>query len=130
MTNLNDKPKKKKIRINNGAFNQDKTRKGGVGSAATLSRDDTGVLHANRDANFGGVTDKTIREDRAAKAGQGDGSFHGAPAPHVGGDIDESGAIAKGTSSKKLMIKAVKNAKRTSASPQAKKAAIRALRGR
>ncbi|HEY0749812.1 MAG TPA: hypothetical protein VGD26_01575 [Chitinophagaceae bacterium] len=98
--------------------------KGKSGSAAKLSRDSKGNLKATLKSDFAGVSQETMRQDRRAKAGTGDGTYNGAPAPRVGGKqkpIAPSGNVRGGT---KSMLKASKKrVNKSAASASAKKAA-------
>lgn len=70
---------------------------------------------------------KRTKEEIPGKLAQ---SYDGSPAPRVGGDAPESTGMAKGTATKKLLKMSKKRARQSDASPAAKKAAIRSLKGR
>lgn len=126
----NDKPKKKiKIKVNGATFNQDTGRQVRTGSAAVLYRDDKGVIQQQKNKDFAALDQQTHKEDFDAKrkAHEGDDSFHSVAAPRVGGVVEKT-VQASGTGNAKLMIKSIKRARQSSASPQAKKASIRMLR--
>ena len=77
-------------------------------------------------ANKGGVTQKTLREDRLRKAGTGNGMFLTGPAPRVGGKqkmIAPSGKVMGGTS--KMLKASKRRVNKSSASASAKKSAKR-----
>lgn len=97
------------------------------GSKAKLVRDKKGNLTAIRKADFGGITDQDLRESRKMAAGTGNSYFSGGPAPRTGGSFQSQG-MASGTAKKASVKKAIKNIKKTAASPQAKKAARRAYK--
>ena len=97
------------------------------GSAAIIKRNSKGDLEATLKPDFGGITQETLREDRIRKAGTGDGSYGGGPAPRVGGKVEaRDGAVKGGT--KKMISKAKRRARSSSASKAARKSAIRAYR--
>jgi hypothetical protein len=124
-----DVPKKKtKIIVNSGKFRGTPQ----TGDAATLSRDDKGEIVARRGKNYAGMSDNMAREAQSQKraAKEGDSHFDGASAPRVGGGEKlHKGVTPTGSGTKKMMIKSIKRAKKSDASPQAKKAALRILRG-
>ena len=97
---------------------------GTVGSKAVLKRNSKGTLKATYKSDFGGITQKTMQEDRLRAKGTGNGMYNGTPAPRVGGKqtmIAKSGAVKGGT---KSMVKASKRrVGKSSASPQAKRSA-------
>ena len=81
------------------------------------------------------ITQETLKEDaqRAKNApdaitGSQTRTFPGTPAPRVGGKAPAPAKQVSGSPTVKLMKKSVKRAKQSSASTQAKKAAIRALK--
>lgn len=84
-------------------------------------------------ARKGKQTQEDLKRDRdyAGKApvpfGGVRGRYFGAPAPRTGGGFTSQGK-PQGTSKRAPIRKAIKNIKKTSASPQAKKAAKRAYR--
>jgi hypothetical protein len=129
MANITDPKKKIKIKINGADFTQDTTRQVRQGSAATLSRDEKGNIQARRDKDYAGISPETMRQDYAAKrkAKEGDGTYDGASAPRGGGPVEKT-VRASGTGSKKLMIKSIKRVKKSDASPQAKRSAIKVLK--
>lgn len=97
------------------------------GSAAIIKRNKKGNLEATLKPDFGGITQETMREDRIRKAGTGDGDYNGGPAPRVGGKVEaRDGAVRGGT--KKMIRKAKRRARNSSASKGARKAAIRAYK--
>lgn len=60
-----------------------------------------------------------------------EGDFGNTAAPRVGGKVTKSATgMAQGTSSKKVMKKSIKKAKRSAGSYQAKAAAVRALKSK
>lgn len=64
----------------------DKPKRGVVkGSGAKLTRNKKGVLSSTQGANYAGVSQNTLKQDRIAKAGTGSGSYAGNVAPRVGG---------------------------------------------
>lgn len=121
------KKTKSKVIINNGKFNADTTRQVTTGSGARLERDEKGNIRQIKDKNYNGLTAQMLIENRIAmkKADIGDKSFTSQPAPRVGGSPVEKTGMASGTGNKKLIIKSIRNTKKSDASPQAKRAAIR-----
>lgn len=92
--------------------------KGTSGSAAQPYRDSKGNLKAKIGKDFGGVSQETLKQDKAAKAGTGSGTYTGAPAPRVGGK-----PIAKSSPLKSATKKVIKQSRRKpTGSPQAKAA--------
>lgn len=92
---------------------------GTSGSAAKLKRDKKGELKAELKKDFGGVTKKTIREDRAVAAKSGDRTFSGTPAPRVGG---KQKVIAKSGPLKSATKKVIRQSRRKpTGSPQARR---------
>lgn len=88
------------------------------GSKAQLSRDKKGNLKATYKPDYGGLSQETLRQDRRTKAGTGDGTFSGAPAPRVGGKqtmIGKSGPLKSAT---KKVIR--QNRRKPTGSPQAR----------
>src|SRR3546814_9235884 len=70
------------------------------GTPAQLRRNKKGDLVATLDKNFGGVSKANLKESAKIKAGTGDGTFSGGPAPRVGGKqklTAKSGPIMGGT---------------------------------
>ena len=106
-------------------INPDKKKaKGTSGSTAKMSRDSKGNIKADRSGNYGGVSKETLKQDRAVRAGTGDGTYSGTPAPRVGGKA--SGKRLNVVGGTKKQIKAARrNVKKSAASPQAKRAARR-----
>ena len=106
-------------------INPDKKKaKGTSGSTAKMSRDSKGNIKADRSGNYGGLSNETLKQDRAVRAGTGDGTYSGAPAPRVGGKA--SGKRLNVVGGTKKQIKAARrNVKKSAASPQAKRAARR-----
>ena len=92
--------------------------KGKTGSAAKLSRTKKGDLVAKRDKNYAGVSQSTMKADAKTKAGTGDKTFTGAPAPRGGGKqkLIKSGNL---TSATKKVIR--QSRRKPTGSPQAKK---------
>lgn len=84
------------------------------------------------------ITNETLAEDRQrAKSTRdviigGEGkTYEGSAAPRVGGKVDKSDIpVPQGAPTVRLMKQSKKRAKHSMASPQAKKAAIRALKNR
>lgn len=105
------------------------TRKVRMGSVATLVRNKKGDIEKVKDKDYAGINEQTIKEDYDYKRRlqEGDMTFDGVAAPRQGGKVDKA-VSAKGTSGKKLIIRSIKNAKRSDASPAAKKASIKILR--
>ena len=99
-------------------------KKSSTGSAAKLSRDKKGTLKATYASDFGGITQKTMAQDRKTKAGTGNGQYNGVPAPRVGGKqkmIAQSGSVVGGT--KKMMKQSKRRVNKSSASKAAKQSA-------
>jgi len=106
-------------------INPDKKKaKGTSGRGAKISRDNKGNIVADRSGNYGGVSNETLRQDRAVRARTGDGTYSGTPAPRVGGKA--TGKRLNVVGGTKKQIKASRrNVKKSAASPQAKLAAKR-----
>lgn len=127
MTNVTDPEKKVKIKINTMSVKTDPDAVK-TGSAGRLTRNKKGGIEVKKDANYQGIdthTKSAQAQKRAAK--EGDSHFSGVAAPRSGGK-HHGGVVASGTNKRKLMIKALKNVKRSEASPQAKRSAIRMLK--
>jgi hypothetical protein len=77
--------------------------------------------------HVGRIGANTMKEDRKVAKGTGNSFMSGGPPPRVGGTMKSSG-MAQGTMKKASIKKAIKNIKKTNASPQAKKAAKRAYK--
>ena len=105
---------------------EDPKAKGRSGSKAVIKRNKKGDLEATKKPDFAGVTNETLREDRAAAAGTGNSFFSGAPAPRIKEyDAATQGEVPKG-GTKKQVKSSIRRVKKSGASPQAKRAAIRA----
>lgn len=99
----------------------------GSGSGAKISRNDKGDLVARKDKDYyDTAADQAYRRELAAT--KGDRTFDGAVGPRVGGVEVKArdGAVKGGT--KSMISKAKRRVKKSAASPQAKRSAIRALR--
>lgn len=95
-----------------------KTSGGTSGSPAELKRNKKGELKATLKSDFGGVTKKTIREDRSVAAKTGDRTFTGAPAPRGG----KQKVIAKSGPLKSASKKVIRQSRRKpTGSPQARR---------
>lgn len=92
--------------------------KGKTGSGANLSRDSKGEIKAKLGKDFAGVTSKTMKEDRKVRAGTGDGTYKGGPAPRTGGTqkLIKSGPIKSAT---KKVIR--QSRRKPTGSPQARR---------
>lgn len=55
------------------------------GKGATVSRNSRGVLSSVQGSNYAGVSNSTMKSDRATAAGTGNGSYGSGVAPRVGG---------------------------------------------
>lgn len=97
---------------------------GRKGSKAKQVRDKKGNLTTVKKSDFGGITDQDLRDSRKSASKGGNSYFSGGPAPMTGGTFKGTG-MASGTAKKASVKKAIKNIKKTAASPQAKKAARR-----
>lgn len=99
------------------------------GSKAKIIRNEKGDLYQKRDKDYAGVSGSTMQEDAdVASAANESKTFSGAPAPRVGGSYTKTSPTAEGTSSRKLMNKSIKMTKRSAASPQAKRSALKLLK--
>ena len=113
-----------------GGEDPDKKKKasGTAGSKAVVKRNKKGDLESTLLDDFGGVSTKTIKDDRMASAGTGNGSFDGIPAPRVGGDrVQTTGGPVRGGSVSQVRM-ARRRVRKNSASKAAKRSAIRLYR--
>ena len=88
------------------------------GSTAVIKRNKKGDLEATLKPDFGGISQASLRESRLQKAGTGDGTFKGGPAPRVGGKqtlIGKSGPLK--SASKKVVRQ---SRRKPTGSPQAR----------
>ena len=110
-----------------GGEDPDKKKKasGTAGSKAILKRNKKGDLESTLLDDFGGVSASTIKEDRITRAGTGNGTYDGVPAPRVGGlPIKPLSGPVNGGSKSQIRL-ARRRVRGNAASKAAKRSAIR-----
>lgn len=98
-------------------------------TGASVKRNKKGTLVRTEGSNYQGITTETLRDDKTRM--KGNKQYNAGVAPRVGGDgkyKSLAGAVGlMGNASKKQLRQSKRNVNKNSASPQAKRAAKRAL---